>query len=333
MAVLGIDTSNYRTSLCVIDQNYRVLAEANPLLPVPEGSLGLQQSQAVFAHLKQWSRLLTELDLADIHKKQIEAVGVSTAPRPVDGSYMPVFKVGEVLAETIAAFLSVPLFRTSHQEGHIAAGEHTLNVQLPSPFIAVHLSGGTSEILLCKRTESGYSISRLGGTLDLHAGQLIDRVGVKLGFPFPSGPHLEKAASQWEEDSTADFPVVPSFVKEGDFSFSGPATHLLRLIDQGGYSPGQIARAAEHLLVKTLEKALRFSVKKTNCPHIMLVGGVTANRYLRRKLREKLERKGIRLYFADVAYATDNAFGVACLALRRLQTEGEVGERCGKTKA
>lgn len=323
MVVLGIDTSNYRTSLCLIDQNFQVLAEANPLLSVPEGSLGMQQSQAVFAHLKQWSRILTELDIDASLKKQIEAVGVSVAPRPVEGSYMPVFKVGEVLAETIASFLSVPLYRTTHQEGHIAAGEHTLTHQLPSPFLAVHLSGGTSEILLCQRTKDGYAISRLGGTLDLHAGQLIDRVGVKLGFPFPSGPHLEREASQWEQRSGGDFPVVPSFVREGDFSFSGPATHLLRLIDRGEYTPGQIARATEHLLVKTLEKALRYCLAKTHCSHILLVGGVTANRYLRLKLKEKLESRssGVFLHFANVAYATDNAFGVACLALRRLKME------------
>jgi N6-L-threonylcarbamoyladenine synthase len=322
MFVIGIDTSNYRTSLCLIDRQYQVIAEANPLLNVAQGALGLQQSQAVFAHLKQWPLLLDQLGLRDKVLKEIKAVGVSVAPRPVEGSYMPVFKVGEVLASTIAYFLSVPLYRTSHQEGHIAAGEYTLTEQLPSPFIAVHLSGGTSEIVLAKRTSGGYEIKRLGGTLDLAAGQLVDRVGVRLGFPFPSGPHLEQAALNWAQNhrDSSDFPVIPSFVKECNFSFSGPATAALKLISQEQYSPGQIARAVEHVLVKTLEKSLRFAVQAYQCQHVLLVGGVTANRYIRRKLKEKLEHRavGARLYFADVKYATDNAFGVACLTMRWL---------------
>lgn len=322
MYVLGIDTSNYRTSLCLVDSQFNVVAETNPLLEVPSGSLGMQQSKAVFTHLKQWPHLLKQLDLTAEVLKGIKAVGVSVKPRPVEGSYMPVFKVGEVLAETIAYFLGVPLYKTSHQEGHIAAGEYTVEGKLPDSFSAVHLSGGTSEIVLVKRSLSGYEIDPLGRSLDLAAGQMVDRVGVRLGLPFPSGSQLEQLAKQWAETSPTphSFPVIPSYVKEANFSFSGPTTAALKLIDSGKYQPGQIARAVEHLLVKTLEKALRYVIKTYQCHHVLLVGGVTANCYLRRKLKEKLEHRAVggKLYFADVAYATDNAFGVACLTLRWL---------------
>ncbi|GGK19068.1 O-sialoglycoprotein endopeptidase [Caldalkalibacillus thermarum] len=325
MKVLGIDTSHYRTSVCLVDDGYKIVAEQNPILPVKEGKLGLQQSQAVFEHLKQWPALLNKLGLSQEDKRQIRAVGVSTAPRPVEDSYMPVFKAGEVLAETIAYFLSVPLFKTTHQEGHIAAGEFSVGTRLPSPFIAVHFSGGTSEILHCERTERGYKIKRAGGTLDLHAGQFVDRVGVKLGLPFPSGPHLEKLASEWERTgaNNRDFPVIPSYVKDGAFSFSGPATAALRLIEENRYEPGQIARAVEHTLFKTLEKALRHVITMFDCRHILIVGGVAANSYLRKKLKEKLEHRavGAQLYFAPPKYSTDNAFGVACLTLQYLHSK------------
>ncbi|WP_307335227.1 Kae1-like domain-containing protein [Caldalkalibacillus uzonensis] len=309
----------------MVDDGYRIVAEQNPLLPVKKGELGLKQSQAVFEHLKQWPSLLKNLGLGPEEKRKIRAVGVSTAPRPVEGSYMPVFKPGEVLAETIAYFLSVPLFKTTHQEGHIAAGEFSLGVRIPSPFLAVHFSGGTSEILYCERTTNGYHIKRAGATLDLHAGQFVDRVGVKLGLPFPSGPHLEKLAQEWEQsgENDRDFPTIPSYVKEGMFSFSGPATKALRLIEENRYQPGQIARAVEHTLVKTLEKALRYAMQTFECRHILIVGGVAANRYLRKRLKDKLEHRAVggQLYFAPPKYSTDNAFGVACLALQNLHSK------------
>lgn len=327
MAILGIDTSNYRTSICLIDEEYNIVQELNPLLPVETGELGLQQSVAVFEHLKQWSEMLRTLTPA---KLQIKAIGVSVQPRPVTGSYMPVFKVGEVLAQTLAHFLSVPLYRTSHQEGHIAAGEHSLTESLENNhFIAVHLSGGTSEVLECKRTEQGYAIHKLGGTLDLHAGQFVDRVGVALGLPFPSGPYLEELAlkslkePEHPTDPSAENLSIPSFCQGADFSFSGPATAALRLVKEG-YSPAHIARAVERNIVKTLEKSLLHALQTVPVKDILLVGGVAANRFITEKLKQRLGHRavGSRLFLANPKYATDNAYGVACIALKQFQSSG-----------
>jgi len=320
MRLLGIDTSNYRTSLCIINEHYQVISEQNPLLDVKEGELGLQQSTAVFNHLKAWSTILQS-----ISKEEINAIGVSTKPRPSADSYMPVFKVGEVLAETLAHFLSVPLYRTSHQEGHVAAGEYSImDRPVHKQFLAVHLSGGTSEVLLCHRTEQGYHIEKLGGTLDLHAGQFVDRVGVKLGLPFPAGPYIEKLALSWEEEGTVlPLPTIPSYTKGIDFSFSGPTSAALRLIDANHYKPGQIARAVENTIAKTLEKSLLEAINATAIKEILLVGGVAANHYLTNRLKKRLEHKAVggKLYMALPKYATDNAFGVACIALNRLKSE------------
>lgn len=314
--VLGIDTSNYRTSLCLVDRQGRIVAEEKELLTVEAGERGLQQSAALFQHVKRLPELARRMV---VDGSRVVAVAVSRTPRPAEGSYMPVFLAGEMAAELMASFFHVPLYGTSHQEGHIAAGEYTADRPLEAEqFLAVHLSGGTSELLACTRTESGYAIELLGGTNDLHAGQLIDRVGVALGLPFPAGPYLEKLAQQADELDKAF--TVPSSVKVYDFSFSGPESALLRAIEQGVAAP-LVARAAEVCIAATLEKVLRRAVEHGCAKDIMIVGGVSANTYIRERLRRRLEHPAVkaRLYFANPAYAGDNAFGVARIGLMQYE--------------
>lgn len=234
---------------------------------------------------------------------------------------MPVFLAGEMAAEMISHFQQIPLFYTTHQEGHIAAGEYTLEKPLKTNhFLAVHLSGGTSEILECRKHPEGYEIRQLGGTKDLHAGQLIDRVGVALGLPFPAGPYLEQLAST--PDSNENNFSVPSSVHGYWFSFSGPETALLRAIDQG-VAREKIARATESCIANTLEKVLRKAIAEGYPQDILIVGGVAANQYIRNRLIHRLSPKSIggRLYFADPSYSGDNAFGVARIGLNQYKMQ------------
>jgi N6-L-threonylcarbamoyladenine synthase len=306
--ILGVDTSNYRTSLCLADQNGNIISEAKQLLRVKPGKRGLQQSEAVFQHTINLPELAEQLQW---HDAQIIAIAVSSRPRPVTDSYMPVFKAGEGFARGIAKFLQVPLFTTSHQEMHIAAGEYSAVRRPPSPrFLAFHLSGGTSELLLCVRTNEGYRIDLLGGTLDLHAGQLIDRVGVALGLPFPSGADLEKLANEAQPDGFR----APATVKGSYFNLSGAETQLLQAVRQG-VPPAEIARATEQCIANCLEKVIRFAAEHGHPKNVLIVGGVAANRYIRERLRKRLEHRavGCTLYFADPAYSGDNAFGTAMI--------------------
>ncbi|MFY0543256.1 O-sialoglycoprotein endopeptidase [Brevibacillus sp. H7] len=305
--LLGIDTSNYRTSLCLAREDGQIVAEAKRLLRVKEGKRGLQQSEAVFQHVMNLPELSEQMKLIDY---EIVAVCVSEKPRPVDQSYMPVFKVGEGLAKSLSAYLRIPCYLTTHQEGHIAAGEYTADKR-PSgdTFLAVHLSGGTSEILVCRRQRAGYEIEKIGGTADLHAGQLVDRIGVALGLPFPAGPALEELARQ----AAGDF-RVPSSVEGLSFSFSGPEASLLRAVEKN-VAPAEIARATEQCVANTLEKALRAAVEAGWSKEILIVGGVAANQYIRERLIKRLEHPAVRakLFFSDPVYSGDNAYGVAML--------------------
>nr|WP_245204038.1 O-sialoglycoprotein endopeptidase [Ammoniphilus resinae] len=287
-----------------------ILAEKKELLSVKQGKRGLQQSEAVFQHIKRLPELAESFYPLEY---QIAAVAVSTRPRPVEGSYMPVFRVGESWARGVAGFLKVPVFETTHQEMHIAAGEYTAQKRpAHNEFLAVHLSGGTSELLHCRRKRDGYDIQLLGGTLDLHAGQLIDRIGVALGLPFPAGPFLEKLGQQ----ANGDF-RVPSTVKGYDFHFSGAETQLLKVIQTGAQSPENIARATEQCIANTLEKVIRYAAQQEKPKELLIVGGVAANTYMKQRLSKRLEHLsvGCSLYFADPAYSGDNAFGVARIGL------------------
>lgn len=308
--ILGIDTSNYTTSLCLINANGIIVNERTQLLRVEEGERGLQQSAALFQHVRNLPVLMESIG----QLKNLDAVCVSTRPRPQEGSYMPVFTAGEGLARSLAAAWNIPLYRTSHQEGHISAGEGSTGQVETDEFLAVHLSGGTSDLLRVKRLTAGYEIAQMGTSTDLHAGQFVDRIGVRLGLPFPAGPQLERLAqNSGEADSSIR---LPSPVNGYNWSFSGPETAAIKLIEAGQNSAG-IARAVESAIAKGLEKVLTKAMEETKLRHILIVGGVAANQYIRLRLRKRLEHPAVRanLYFAEPRYSTDNSFGVARIGL------------------
>ena len=313
--IVGIDTSNYRTSLCLIDLEGQIVAEERKLLSVKTGGRGLQQSEAVFQHINRLPELARNLKL---HNRQVVAVAVSTRPRPVEGSYMPVFQVGESWARGISLFLQIPFLETTHQEMHIAAGEYSAVQRCQdNQFLSVHLSGGTSELLLCTRTDEGYSIECLGGTLDLHAGQLIDRVGVAMGLPFPAGPYLEELAREVQPNDKGW--RVPSTIRGLDFHFSGAETQLMKAIQNRQFQPAVIARATEQCIVNTLDKVIRYAVEQGFPKEVLIVGGVAANTYIKDRLNKRLMHPavGCKLFYADPHFSGDNAYGVARIGLKK----------------
>lgn len=310
---LGIDTSCYTTSLALIDSEGNLFSQARKLLSVPVGGRGLAQNEAIFQHVTNLPGLMDQL----LKSGHVRPAGVisSVRPRPVQGSYMPVFRVAESYGRSIASLFGVPFLATTHQEGHIAAGIWSAGRPANEEFLAVHLSGGTSEILKVKRSlpsaDNYYDIQLLGGSLDLHAGQLIDRVGVALGMPFPAGPYMEKTALEASGEYT-----MPSSVREYSISFSGPEAAAMRMIDKG--IPAQeIARAVEKCISKSLEKVLRKAAIDSGLKSALVVGGVAANSFIRQKLISELE-PGIKLYFAEPALSSDNAVGVAVIGMHVL---------------
>lgn len=307
MSVLGLDTSNYTTSAALFDG--AVGENLGRLLEVRSGERGLRQSEALFQHVKRMPQILEEL-LRE--SPDIRAVGASTRPRAVEGSYMPCFLAGEGHGRGIAAALGVPFYPHSHQEGHLAAAAWSAGRLdlLDTPFLAWHLSGGTTELLLVK--PKGYTVAAeiIGGTSDLSAGQLIDRTGVLLGLQFPAGKALDGLYPQ------ADACYEPN-VKLNDltFSLSGMENRVKGLMEEG-VRPANVARFAIDAVSNVVCRATQEARRRYPGLPVLCSGGVASNTRLRAALSEAV--------FAQPQYSTDNAMGAAILTWRAAQKEGNL---------
>lgn len=310
---LGIDTSCYTTSFAVISSDRQVIYNSQILLEVEPGARGLRQSNGIFKHIQNIPNITHELSRA-MDTENIVVVSSSTRPRPIAESYMPVFKVGDMVGRTISDFLRVPFYPTSHQETHIEAGKFSAGGPRGDNFLAIHFSGGTSELLVVEDTGAGYGIEIIGNTQDLHAGQFVDRIGVSMGLSFPAGPELEKLAMTGR-DYEIDIPV---FVRDMTIGFSGAETYTKRLI--GEYAKSDIAMAVYNCLANTLYRWILNAVSLTKITDVLLVGGVTSSYILRQKLHALFERDtGIELFFADPGLAKDNALGTALIGLKHYE--------------
>ena len=309
-AVLGIDTSCYTTSAALVSPEGEILAASRRLLSVPQGERGLMQSQGLFQHVKHLPQMIESV-LSDVPEASVCAISASVRPRPAEDSYMPVFRAGESQARAAAALLRVPFYPVSHQEGHIRAAMVDAGIRGEEPFLALHLSGGTTEVLLCK----GGRITLVGGTLDLHAGQLVDRIGVQLGLSFPAGPALEALAAQ----ATAQGRIGVS-IKGTSCNLAGAQNKASRWIERKELPPEQVAVEIYDYLCRTFLRLIGAACAQTACHQALLAGGVASSGLLRGMLlsRAKKNRLDCRLCFARPELSGDNAVGVALLGAQAL---------------
>lgn len=307
MGVVGIDTSNYTTSIAYLDEQWG--ENCGKLLPVKQGALGLRQSDAVFAHTKSLPELSGRL-FSHIPEKNITAIGVSTRPRAVEGSYMPCFLVGVSHAALLSQALGVPLVEVSHQQGHIAAALWSAKRMdlMDSPFLSWHLSGGTTELLLVSPDGRNVKCEKIGGTTDISAGQLIDRTGQLLGLPFPAGKHLDELSN--EATGNDRFRVKCT---ERSFSFSGIQNKVQQYYAQG-QTPPETAAFALRCVAGAVFQATQQALDAYPGLPVVFSGGVASNKLLRQWMAP------LKPIFAEPQYSTDNAMGVAVLAKRL--TEG-----------
>lgn len=303
MKTLGFDTSNYTTSIAYFDGESGI--NCSKVLPVRPGELGLRQSDAVFQHIKSLpelsGRLFSNLDLSDI-----TAIGVSTQPRAVDGSYMPCFMVGYAQATLLANALHVPLVTCSHQQGHVAsatwsAGKLDL---MDTPHLAWHLSGGTTELLFVQPQKGNVHCMRIGGTTDISAGQLIDRTGQLLKLPFPSGKHIDALSES--ASRTDKFCVKCEWMH---FSLSGVQNKIHQFYEKNS-DHSETAAYALRSICSAIQKATQQAVQEYPGLPVVFSGGVASNSMLRHEMEQ------FDPVFAQPQYSTDNALGVAIIAYR-----------------
>ena len=299
--VLGIDTSNYTTSAATYNSCTNEYINSRQLLTVKAKEVGLRQSDALFQHIKN----LPEIIKTAVGSNKIDAIGVSDRPRALDDSYMPVFLAGVNSAEAAAAAAGVPLYKVSHQAGHIAAALFSANKMdlIGKEFISFHISGGTSEAVKVSFSKNGFFKTEIvAKSLDLKMGQAVDRVGNMLGLQFPAGKELDRLSLNGELPKS-----VKTSIKDTDFSISGLENQAADLIKKGA-KPEDVALYTITFICKTLEKiVINLKAEFGDLP-LVFAGGVMSNTIIRQELTDKFGA-----FFASKELSSDNAVGIAVM--------------------
>ena len=302
---LGIDTSNYTTSLSLFnDANNEVLSE-KMLLPVKKGEKGIRQSDAVFHHTVQLPQLFENL-FKNHNIRDIKAIGVSTKPSNQENSYMPCFLTGISVSKALSLAMNIPLYEFSHQDGHIVSALYSCNQLkfIKKDFIAFHISGGTSQVVLVHPDNDYFTTEIISDSLDLKAGQAIDRVGVMMGLQFPCGPEIEKLALSYNDNLQKN----KIYRKNGFFSLSGIENQCKKMYDDGICNE-QIA----HHCLSSIYSAIKDTIIEIQNSYgklpLVFSGGVMSNSLIRNMIKNEFDS-----YFAEPYFSSDNACGIAILS-------------------
>ena len=307
MLTLGLDTSNYTTSAAIVEDD-AILENRRTLLKTKEGQRGLRQSDALFQHWENLPVLLAPV--LEKYRDSIAMISVSTTPRPQNGSYMPVFNAGKAVAQIIASALCIPVYECSHQEGHIYAAAYQNQIDFTRPVICAHLSGGTLEVV---RMEHG-QITVLTETLDISYGQLLDRIGVALGFSFPAGAGIDRLAMEFlrkQENKIWKNPFCPIHITDQGVNLSGLETQLFQKRNQ--FSPEEIAYAAMDRISENFRTLIRSVPGYDRNSQILISGGVACSQFLRERLKNEHWK------FGRQDLCSDNAVGTALCAMHQKQ--------------
>lgn len=311
---LGIDTSNYKTSIAVVDKLGNAILDERKFLDVKKGERGIRQSEALFQHINNLPTLFDKLADYPELKNNIKAVSVSKTPRPLPGSYMPVFNAGYSIAKSLSSVLRIPLYEFSHQEGHIKAVKFHSSIGEIKRFIAFHFSGGTTEAILIDESQccnTKYEI--IGGSKDISYGQLLDRIGVSLGMRFPCGEAMDELICNSDTEFTIQ--KVPKIkVKNGYINLSGIETASQKLVnvsDKYNLVKSIFTRITESIEEMTKQLANIYGVRD-----FIYSGGVASSKFIKDNLKSEYN-----IYFGEPNLSTDNAVGIALLGRMKYGTE------------
>ena len=298
---LGFDTSNYTTSVAIYSDGGVI--QNKRLLPVKEGERGIRQSDAVFHHTKAYAELLE--GVLTSFTGEIKAVGASVTPTTQEGSYMPCFLVGENAARTVASALNVPFYSFSHQQGHIAAALYSAKRTdlLDKKFLAFHVSGGTTDLVFCEPDdELIVKITPVSSSSDLKAGQAVDRIGVKMGIPFPAGIGVEKLA-----EKSGEIYKNKIKLKDGFCSLSGLENKCLKMLENGE-TKEDTAKFLLCYIADTITAMTEFALKEFGDLPIVFAGGVMSNKIIKEIITSRFDAS-----FAESEFSCDNAAGISFL--------------------
>ncbi len=311
MKILAIESSCDETAAAVIEDRTTVLSNViNTQIELHKIYGGVVPEIASRKHIENITAVVDKaIKDSGVNKEDLDAIAVTYGPGLV-GALL----VGVSYAKGLALSLDKPLIPVHHIKGHICANyiEHP---DLKPPFICLVASGGHSHIVYVK-DYSSYEV--LARTRDDAAGEAFDKVSRVLGFGYPGGPAIEKAAKSGNPDAIK-FPRVNMGDGGFDFSFSGVKTAVLNYIniaEQKGEEINKfdVAASFQEAVIDVLSSHLIECAKKCSVDKIALAGGVAANEPLRERVSLKAEREGMKFYFPSLKYCTDNAAMIGCAA-------------------
>lgn len=300
---LGFDTSNYTTSVALFDGE--AVYQKKRLLPVKEGERGIRQSDAVFHHTKAYPQLVEELmNVTEICS--VKAVGASVTPTTEKGSYMPCFLVGEGAARSFAAINGIPYYSFSHQQGHIAAALYSAKKTelLNERFLAFHVSGGTTDLILCEPDDENiFKTTLIGSSSDLKAGQAVDRIGVKMGISFPAGVGVEALALKSPKTFKNKIRLT-----DGKCSLSGLENKCLKMLEIGE-AKEDVAKFLLSFIADSVCEMTADAFERVGELPVVFAGGVMSDVIIKEIILSRFDAS-----FAAPEFSCDNAAGIAYLA-------------------
>ena len=311
MKVLGIETSCDETSVAIVEDGRKVIVNNTiSQIELHKEFGGVKPSIAKYAHEEVIDDLILKtLSDAGLKIAAVDLISVTTGPGLVIS-----LLVGFKRAKELALKHDKKLIGVNHLLGHVCS--NYLESDLEPPFICLLASGGHTQIINVK-SYIDYEI--IGSTLDDACGEAFDKIGRLLGLPYPGGPNLEKLA---ENGNPFAFALPEGKVNPFDFSFSGLKTAVLRLVQKLGdnYNRADLAASFQENVTNTLVKKITFAARETKNKKIVIAGGVSANKTLRKKLKEVTD---LEAYMPDLKYCTDNAAMIALAGLLNFQ-KGEI---------
>lgn len=293
---LGFDTSNYTTSAALVDSENTCFSE-KMLLNIKKGERGIRQSDAVFHHTNQMPKVVD--NLFSSFDKKIDAVGCSVRPCDTENSYMPCFLVGKNTAFAVSKAMNLPYYEFSHQAGHIAAALFSIGRfdLFEKRFLAFHVSGGTTQALLVEPNDEKIIKTKIvASTLDLNAGQLVDRVGVMMGLKFPCGAELEKLALKSEKKFKINVKL-----KGFDCCLSGIENQCIKMMNENCCKE-DIALFCLENIKAVISKMTVSLLNEYKNYEVVYAGGVMSNSILKDHLSKTTGGN-----FAKREFSTDNA--------------------------
>jgi len=306
--ILAIETSCDETSASIIkDGKIEVSTVINSQMDIHKAYGGVVPEIASRHHVENITLVIEEvLEKSKMNIESIDAFAVTYGPGLI-GSLL----IGLEAAKTLSLIYNKPLIPVHHISGHIYA--NNLVGSLKFPLICLVISGGHTEILYMK---DNYKYKILGSTLDDAVGEAYDKVARVLDFEYPGGPVVDKLSEKGVDSYVLPMPLDDDTY---NFSFSGLKSAVINLINKERMKKNDIRKedlcaSFQNIIVKTLVKKTMRAVKQYKVKQLLLAGGVSANKQIRKTFEEECNKINIELLVPPIKYCTDNAAMIGCSA-------------------